>query len=45
MRPHGRLMRSRVSVHLLLLIVLCAALGIAAVWLALQLLIKWITLD
>lgn len=45
MHPHDRLMRNRVSVYLLLLIVLCAALGIVAAWLVLELLIKWITLD
>jgi hypothetical protein len=33
------------SVHLLLLIVLCAALGGAVLWYAFQLLIKWLTLD
>jgi hypothetical protein len=33
------------SIHLLLLIVLCAALGGTVLWLVFQLVIKWLTLD
>lgn len=33
------------SIHLLLLILLCAVFGGTALWLVFQLLIKWLTLD
>ncbi len=40
-----RTTRGRMSFDLLLLILLCAALGGTVLWFAFQLLIKWLTLD
>ena len=44
MRVH-RTTEDRMSIHLLLLIVLCAVFGGTVLWLVFELLIKWLTLD
>lgn len=45
MNPHRRTEGNRMSIYLVLLAAVCAALGAAFLWFVLQLFIRWITLD